>query len=96
MIRIHEVESSAISRIGYDDSHKALYIEFRTSGKVWVYEGVEYSLYSALLNAESIGRVFGERVRDKFPGREADMPAATPIVPRQYNWDALGPAIQWG
>ena len=63
------VASSVIARLGYDQDTETLEVEFHT-GRIYRYVGVPPSVYEALLNAESLGRYFNERIRDHYEFRE--------------------------
>lgn len=51
------VESSMISAVGYDPSHRLLEIEF-TSGRVYQYSDVPKDVFDDLMSADSKGRFF--------------------------------------
>ena len=64
-IPLHEVESSSLSRLGYDSKEKVLVVEF-TSGGIYAYYDVPQSVYSSLKNAESLGNYFYYSIRDNY------------------------------
>ncbi|WP_426623940.1 KTSC domain-containing protein [Leifsonia sp. McL0607] len=59
-------DSTAIVSAGYDPETAVLEIEF-TSGGVYRYRLVPPHVWRELREAESAGRYFGERIRDRFP-----------------------------
>lgn len=58
--------SSALSSVEHDCSADRLYVTF-TSGRRYVYLGVDARLYQTLIAAESKGRFFNEHIRNAFP-----------------------------
>ncbi|WP_133501551.1 KTSC domain-containing protein [Cognatilysobacter terrigena] len=60
------LDSEALSSVGYDPSRRVLEVEF-TSGRVYQYFGVPQIEVERLLEAESQGAYFSERVRDRYP-----------------------------
>ena len=61
--------STVIASVGYDIDTAVLEIEF-ASGELWHYNLVPPSVHRALLDADSPGRYFGTRVRDRYPERQ--------------------------
>lgn len=61
----HPVDSSTIAAVGYDRDTAVLEVEF-TSGDVYEYFLVPHSVYDGLLEATSVGRHFGDHVRDRY------------------------------
>ncbi len=64
-----EVESSIITRIGYNASTKTLHVEFR-SGRIYQYFDVPEKEYEDLKNASSAGSYFSRAIRPKYPSAE--------------------------
>lgn len=60
------LESSAIASAGYDPATAVLELEF-TSGDVYRYFAVPGSVHRGLLDADSAGRYFRDRIRDTYP-----------------------------
>lgn len=60
------IDSQAIASAGYDAQTAVLEVEFRT-GEVYRYFAVPPSVHRKLLDAESAGRFFGERIRGVYP-----------------------------
>jgi hypothetical protein len=63
------VASSVIASIGYDAAEKTLEVTFH-SGRTYQYLGVPAYTHQSLLAADSIGRYFNKRIRDKYPQKE--------------------------
>jgi hypothetical protein len=63
-----QVESEAIDEIGYDAGCSVMFVRFAHGG--WYsYFDVPAAIYEAFVAAESHGRFFHERIRDRFPYR---------------------------
>ena len=60
------VESSTLASVGYDATVLVLELEFR-SGEVYQYLGAPHHLHRQLMEAESKGRFFNQKIRDRFP-----------------------------
>ncbi len=63
MLQWHAVESSAISHIGYDDGR--LFIRFESSS-TYIYFAVPQSVFHDFQAADSKGRFFDRRIRDRY------------------------------
>lgn len=61
-VKMVEVTSSNIERVGYDDEKGKLIVEF-VVGFVYEYEGVEKNVFKRMLEAESIGRFFHKNIK---------------------------------
>ncbi|MGF1431169.1 KTSC domain-containing protein [Kitasatospora sp. LaBMicrA B282] len=59
------VESSCFRSVGHDPVTEVLELEF-TSGSVYRYAAVPAAEYRRLLAAESLGRCFHQRIRDRY------------------------------
>lgn len=59
------VQSSTIRSIGHDPETMTLEIEFN-DGAVYQYFDVPKSVHKELIEAPSLGRFFGRRIRDQF------------------------------
>jgi hypothetical protein len=63
-----KVESSQISEVGYDSDSKTLGIRFPAKGKwpasEYHYANVSPQLCADLINAESVGKYFGEHIKN--------------------------------
>ncbi|MGI8588931.1 MAG: KTSC domain-containing protein [Chloroflexia bacterium] len=55
MSDLQPVESSMIEAVGYDPDTRELEVLFN-SGKLYIYEGVEPTVYEGLMHAESKGQ----------------------------------------
>jgi hypothetical protein len=60
------VRSSTIAAIGYDDRCRTLVVQFRRTQETYCYLDVDRSVFEAFLKAQSKGRYFNERVRDRY------------------------------
>jgi hypothetical protein len=61
-IELHEVESSNIWKIGYDQDSQTLRVKFK-SGVMWQYAPVPSEKYKEFSEANSIGRYFAREIR---------------------------------
>jgi hypothetical protein len=57
------VESTAIRAVGYDGY--TLTVEFHT-GRIYDHPGVPYSVYEALINANSPGTYYNQHIRGRY------------------------------
>jgi hypothetical protein len=69
--RYRHVESAVVTSIRYDNNTRALDITF-TSGETYRYSNVPRDIYVALLDAESKGEFFNDRVKGVFPFTKVD------------------------
>lgn len=65
-VSLKEIESSAISELGYDENYSVLVVRFRDSGDLYAYYDVPYDVYSELLSASSLGSYFYSNIRSKY------------------------------
>ncbi len=65
-MRRRPVSSSVLASVGYDAARRILEVEFLHHG-IYRYVGVESAILRALLAAESKGRYFQARIRDRYP-----------------------------
>jgi len=65
MAKFIKVESSNLAKVAYDLKAKLLSVQF-DSGKVYNYEKVPYETVLELLFAESVGKYFNTKIKDKF------------------------------
>jgi len=63
--------SSVIKSFSYDPATSALNIIF-VSGNIYVYENVPEAVYLKLKSAESKGRFFNSRIKNKYVFRHLD------------------------
>jgi len=60
------VNSSAISRVGYNEQDQTLTITFLQSGRTYTYYDVPISIYHGLTRAGSPGRYFNFNVKNRY------------------------------
>lgn len=60
------VESTAISRIRYDERSRGLYVTFKDSGYTYRYDGVPQPVYLEFLSAPSKGVYFNAHIKDRY------------------------------
>ena len=60
------VDSTAISNIDYDADRAKLFVRF-ASGERYVYVGVPGEVHRSFVDADSKGRFFQFRIRDRYP-----------------------------
>lgn len=65
-VEMHRVDSSAISRIGYDANNKVLGVEFEESGDVYYYYDVPENVYNDLKKADSIGGYYNDYIKGEY------------------------------
>ena len=58
------VNSSAIRAVGYDGH--TLAVQFTTSDTIYTHDGVPYSVYTGLMQAESMGAYYNRHIRGKY------------------------------
>ena len=73
-MQYHQVDSSMMSLIGYDEKTQTLHILFNSSGQMYEYYDVEKEVFEEFLESDSQGRYFsafikGAYVYDKFRKR---------------------------
>ena len=61
------VTSTMIRAVGYDAETKSLEIEFNKGGAIWLYSEVPAEEHDALMKADSLGKYFLSRIKDKYP-----------------------------
>jgi hypothetical protein len=100
-IQLHDVKSSNIKAIGFDEQSSTLRIAFHATADVYDYASVPQSVYSLLLASPSKGEFFREHIVGKFkftktnPKRERIMSkkqAAKPVQPQPAVQPAAPPA----
>ena len=74
---MHDVQSTAIKRIGYDHEHHCLLIEFQPN-RVHVFLDVPVEVFRDLMRAESKGKYYNTYIRDLFDATLADLQPAPP------------------
>jgi lysyl-tRNA synthetase class 2 len=66
-----DVYSAAISEIDYDAERTKLVVRF-VSGERYVYVGVPGEVHRSFVEADSKGRFFQTRIRDRYPFNRLD------------------------
>jgi hypothetical protein len=61
-----QVDSTAIRKIRYDDSHGKLFVTF-IDGDRYVYVGVPGEVHRSFVGADSKGAFFAKKIRDRYP-----------------------------
>lgn len=69
------MKSSVITSVGYDAHTSTMDVEF-TTGRIYRYRKVPSAIHASLISAESIGRYFNAKIRDRYPYRELNKPAS--------------------
>lgn len=60
-----EIKSGLIKSLGYDEDDHILEIEFN-SGHIWQYTGISISTYNDMIESESIGKYFLNKIKGKY------------------------------
>jgi len=60
------LNSSAISRVGYNEQDQTLTITFLQSGRTYTYYDVPITIYRAITRAGSAGRYFNYNIRNRY------------------------------
>lgn len=68
MVQMHEVDSTSIEAIGYDDDARELHVQLK--GRRYVYADVPRDVYDGFLDADSAGKYFHAQVRPVYQHRE--------------------------
>ena len=68
MIRMNDVKSSSISKIGYDPTVREMAITF-TSGATYIYREVSLLDFAEFMNAESKGKHFHNYIKPYYEGK---------------------------
>lgn len=77
-MKIDNIESSVIRRIGYDAAgsyllnHGTVYIEFKKNNVIWAYKNVSYCVYNELRSAHSVGRYYSENIKGKYDSEKIE------------------------
>lgn len=58
--------STCFSGVGYDSYLDDLYVKFRESGKIYVYENVPQDVYDSLVNADSMGGYYNKEIKGYY------------------------------
>jgi KTSC domain len=60
------VNSSAISRVGYNEQDQTLTVTFLQSGRTYTYYDVPITIYRGIVRASSPGRYFNFNVKNRY------------------------------
>lgn len=64
-LKLKDVQSSNIEKIGYNEEDKILYVKYKL-GKIYAYANVPKDLYESLNKAESKGSYMNSNIKNKF------------------------------
>jgi hypothetical protein len=65
-IEMKPVESSFLSKLGYDPEAKVLAIQMQNSSDTYLYQNVPASIYADFLAADSKGAFYVEKIKGQF------------------------------
>lgn len=65
------VKSSLITAIGYNEEKKELIVEFK-KGDTYSYKPVPHAIYTAMLDALSMGSFFLRNVKGQYPTQKVE------------------------
>lgn len=65
-MQMHELNSSAIKKVGYDESTQKMRVQF-PNGTVQEFDGVPPEKFVSLTGAHSHGGYFNSRIRNQYP-----------------------------
>lgn len=74
-------DSTALHSAAYDEETQELTIRL-TTGRSYVYRGVEEWVYDGLLTSESAGKYYNIRIKDRYPYAEILGHEGLPVRPR--------------
>ena len=63
-IKFESVQSSNILSVGYDNSTKSLYVNYKSG--IYKYDNVESSVYENLMSSDSKGRFMNENIKGRY------------------------------
>ncbi len=66
MPRMHRVESTSIAAIGYVRRTRELYVRFLETGRTYVYQDVEASVFESFWRASSKGNYFNREIKGEY------------------------------
>ena len=64
------IDSSLLSALGYDPETQELRATFKKTGDTWSYSGVRSWEWTTLMDAKSVGAVFGPLIKASHAGRK--------------------------
>jgi hypothetical protein len=76
-------DSKAIRSAAYDEETRELIIGL-TTGRTYIYRGVQDWIYDGLLAAPSVGRYYNRRIKDRYPYDEIQH-ERRPVRPRRSD-----------
>lgn len=83
-MELREVESSAVTRVGYDEREQSLYVEFKPKRELYRYLTVPEERYGELLEAASIGGYVNQEIKPNYPYEKVEH------EDRDAEYDELG------
>lgn len=63
------LDSGCISTVSFDVEAKRMTLTFRKDQSRYLYEGVSAETYARLMNTDSHGSFFNQKIRSQFKGR---------------------------
>lgn len=83
-IYLDEIESRAVSAIGYDDSRRELYILYRSERRgLYVYFDVTPSEWRMLRRTSSTGTIVNAHIKPRHSYRQIDSSAVEIVIRRE-------------
>ncbi len=67
-VNLQPVNSEAVQAVGYDQGN--LHVVYRSSPREYVYSGVPYATYEAMMASDSIGKFISQHIRKHFTAHE--------------------------
>ena len=64
------VDSETLVSVGYDAASSTLELEFRSSGRIYRFDGVPASVHAWLMRTPTKGSYFNKMIRDVYPYRD--------------------------
>lgn len=64
-INMIDVESSNVSKIGYDDTNSRLHVQFKNGAK-YVYDSVPRHKFDEMTGAESVGQYLNTHIKGTY------------------------------
>lgn len=68
-MKMHDVDSSNLKAVGYDQKNDLLRVEFRNGG-VYEYLDVPATAYADMMTAESVGKAFSSSIKNSYKFRK--------------------------
>ena len=65
-VPLHEVESSCLSRVGYDAEMETLYLTYRPTGMTYLYFDFSAGDYAAFIGASSLGNYVNKVIKPLY------------------------------